>query len=129
MTAVKIPTPGGEMPAHLAAPAGEGPWPGVVVVHDTLGVSRDVRNQADWLAGEGFLALAPDLQYWGRRIRCLMSFVRDWERPLSDLESTRAWLARQERCTGHDRRDRLLHGRRIGADLGEEQPAPTPLAR
>ena len=29
-----------------------------------------------------------------------MSFVRDWERPLSDLESTRAWLAGQERCTG-----------------------------
>jgi carboxymethylenebutenolidase len=29
-----------------------------------------------------------------------MSFVRDLERPLSDLESTRAWLAGQERCTG-----------------------------
>jgi carboxymethylenebutenolidase len=29
-----------------------------------------------------------------------MSFVRDWERPLSELESTRAWLAQQQRCTG-----------------------------
>ena len=100
MTDVQIPTARGEMPAYLATPAGERRWPGVVVIHDALGMSADVRNQADWLASEGFLAVAPDLQYWGSRLRCLMSFVRDWERPLSDLESTRAWLAETAHCTG-----------------------------
>jgi carboxymethylenebutenolidase len=100
MTEVKIPTPRGEMPAHMAIPEGDGPWPGVVVIHDALGMSTDVRNQADWLASEGYLAAAPNLYYWGRRIRCLISTVRLGARPLSELDATRRWLADHERCTG-----------------------------
>ena len=65
MTEVAIPTPRGKLSGYLATPGGSGSWPGVVVIFDVGGISRDMRNQADWLAGHGYLALVPDL-YRGR---------------------------------------------------------------
>ena len=63
-------------------------------------MSTDLRNQAGWLASEGYLAVAPNLYYWGRRLRCLIATVRYGERPRSELYAARGWLAEHERCTG-----------------------------
>ena len=104
MTETTIATDRGEMPVHVATPDGEGPWPGVVVIHDALGMSPDVGNQAAWLASEGFLAAAPDLYYWGRKLSCFRSVIRDALRgegeAFDDIDAVRSWLADSEGCTG-----------------------------
>jgi dienelactone hydrolase len=80
-----IPAPDGAVPTYLATPSTAGLWPGVVVVHDFTGMSHDLRKQANWLAGAGFLAAAPDLFHWGSRVKCLR---HDSQPPASD-----AWRA------------------------------------
>ena len=101
---LEIRTAQGLMPAFYAVPSTPPPWPGLVVIHDFTGMSHDLRVQAKWLAGEGFLAVAPDLYYWGSRFGCLRTIMRDLGqrrgRSFDDIEAARQWLQDHDECTG-----------------------------
>ena len=62
-TYVEYPSPGGTsgtMRGYLARPAGEGPFPAVLVIHENRGLNPYVEDVARRAAVAGFLALAPD---------------------------------------------------------------------
>ncbi len=92
------------MPAYLAVPSSPGPVPGVVVLHDVLGMTRDHRKQAGWLAEAGFQALAIDLYYKGGLLLCLRSVIRDLMArtgpAFDDIEAARSWLLAQPSSNG-----------------------------
>ena len=99
---VEIPVEGAAMAAYQARPEGAGPFPVCLVVHEIFGVHEYIRDVCRRLAGQGYLALAPDLY---RRVAdvSVMTSARqiiDEVVPkvsdatvLSDLDAARAWAA------------------------------------
>jgi carboxymethylenebutenolidase len=53
----------GEMRGYLVQPAGTGPFPAVLVIHENRGLNPYIEDVARRAAVEGFLALAPDGLY------------------------------------------------------------------
>lgn len=93
-----------DIPAWKAVPSGAGPWPGVVVIHDLFGMTQDVKDQCEWLAAAGYLAVAPDLYSRGSKMSCVRQVFKDLSRrsgpAFDDVEVTRAWMATSDDCTG-----------------------------
>ncbi len=60
---VSYPSPGGnsgQMRGYLVQPAGQGPFPAVLVIHENRGLNPYIEDVARRTAVDGFLALAPD---------------------------------------------------------------------
>lgn len=92
------------MPTYVATPRSGQAVAGVVALHDFTGMSNDLRDHTDWLAGADYLAAAPDLYHWGGRLRCLRTIIGDLGarrgRTFDDIDAARAWLARHDGCAG-----------------------------
>jgi carboxymethylenebutenolidase len=92
--------------AYLRVPSGEGPWPGVVVLHDVTGLTADSRRHVDWFAANGYVAVAPDL-YSGRKGKkpfCILAMVRETAarrgRAFDDIDAVRSAISDRADCTG-----------------------------
>lgn len=102
---------------YLAEPDGEGPFPGVVLIHEAFGLDDVMRGHADRLAAAGYLTLAVDLYSDGGARRCLVATMRSLGsgtgRAFTDV-STAPVLAPQ-RCPVHRKSGghRVLHGRGV----------------
>lgn len=104
MPDLTYPAPAGPLPAYLAVPDGGGPWPGVVVAHDALGMTADVRRITDRFAANGYLAIAPALYRRGVRPACVIRTFRALATgsgpAVDDLVAARDFLVADARCTG-----------------------------
>jgi carboxymethylenebutenolidase len=102
----------GAFGAYIARPA-VFPAPAVVVLHEVFGVNADIRKTCDELAGEGFIAVAPDLFWrqepgvdlgvtsepdWQHGLRLYQAYDRD--AGVGDIRDTLDVVARLPDCTG-----------------------------
>lgn len=103
---VQIPTANAQIPAYAARPAGEGPFPTVLVIEEIFGVHDYIKDICRRLAKAGYLAVAPEL--YARladlsQMTDVQQIVRDVisKAPdatmLSDLDATVAWAKAEGR--------------------------------
>jgi carboxymethylenebutenolidase len=103
-----ITTSDGTIDGYLAVPqpevSGPPPWPGVVVVHDMLGMSDDVRTIAERFATAGYVAMVPNLYSRGGFARCVRTTFRELlagsGRAHDDIDAARGALTGRDDCTG-----------------------------
>ena len=112
MAEVTIKGSDGSFQAYVALPKAT-PAPGVVVAQEIFGVNQVMRDTCDWLAGEGFVALCPDLFWriepgiditdktqaeWDRAFELVGLF--DVDKGIADMQATLAALRGHEACNG-----------------------------
>jgi carboxymethylenebutenolidase len=99
-----VPRGSADLAAYLARPSGDGPWPGVVAIHELFGLDDVLRRQCDRLAAAGYLTLGPDLFSDGGARRCIVStfraLVSGHGKPYADIEAARRYLLAAADCTG-----------------------------
>ena len=89
---------GGLLRSELFAPGGEGPFPGVLVLHESFGLNDDIRRLALRFVDAGYVALCPDLYSRGSRLVCLSRVMvdvlrRSTGREIDDIVMAREALA------------------------------------
>lgn len=98
-------TPAGPIDALLDVPDGQGPFPGVVVIHDAIGYGPDKESINDHIAAAGYIAITPNLFARGGRARCVPKVMRELMtqragRAQDDILAARDHLLSLPQCSG-----------------------------
>jgi carboxymethylenebutenolidase len=117
---VRLGRPSSGTEAFIAWPAGKGPFPAVVIVHDERGLDESMRDVARRLAREGYAAIVPDLAHGqsGSEAQRALALSRGLgqERAVADLAATVALLRADPRV---GRKKIGLIGFSMGAGLAQ----------
>ena len=87
---------------YLALPDGEGPHPGVIVIHEAYGLNDNIRSITGRLAGAGYATLAVDLFTGRNRAICMARYMAGMlggsvnRYGIDDLKSALTYLAKLE---------------------------------
>ena len=104
VTTIEIDTPAGPIDALLDVPDGQGPWPGVVVIHDAVGYGPNKQSINSHIAAAGYVALTPNMFARGGWARCVTRVMRELltkrGRALDDVLAARDHLLSLPECTG-----------------------------
>ena len=87
----------------VTRPADEGPWPGVVMLHEAFGIDDVIRRHAAKLAGYGYVVAVPDLLGEGSWLRCIRATFQAYRaragKPFELIDSCRQRLLADPGCT------------------------------
>jgi len=91
---------------YLAVPDGEGPFPAVILIHEWNGLVDRIRQVADAMAAEGYVALAADL-YSGRvgtnrdeNVALMQEAQGNSESTIANLDAAARFLRSRKDVTG-----------------------------
>src|SRR5438094_1738531 len=67
-----------QLEGYMARPEGDGPFPGIVVIHEIFGLNENIKDIARRFADQGYVALAVDLFAGRNRTICMFRFMSGW---------------------------------------------------
>jgi carboxymethylenebutenolidase len=91
-----------QLDGYLAQPEGEGPFPGIVVIHEAYGLNENIKDITRRFADQGYVALAVDLFAGRNRAICMFRFIGNLllnslqNNTITDLKASLTFLSEQQ---------------------------------
>lgn len=90
-----------QLDAYLARPEGEGPFPGIVIIHEAYGLNENIKDITRLFTRQGYVSLAVDLFTGRNRAMCMFRVMSGLlinpldNRSIHDLKAGLTFLSEQ----------------------------------